>query len=114
MNKIEDLKHAHDNGFLSDADFESRMAALSAQDTGMLGSAVQLAEQALNSETAADLAEGTKSMVKNALKTELAADMATGAAAGAVIASVVPLIGTGAGAIAGAAFGAYKNFIKKP
>ncbi len=88
MKKLEELTYAHDNGFLSDADFEKRVAELSSQNTGLVGSAVQLAEQALHSETANNIADGSKSLVREALKSEMAVDMATGAAAGAVIASV--------------------------
>ena len=113
MKTLEELTHAHDNGFLSDEDFSKRVAELS-QNTGFVDSAMQLADEALNSELANDVVDGSKSLVREALKSELAVDMATGAAAGAVIASVVPLVGTGAGAVVGAAIGAYKNFTKKP
>ena len=111
---LESLKSAHDQGFLSTADFESKIALLTrVVDSGIVADVGQFIERAANSETANDITDGSKSLVREALKSEMAVDMATGAAAGAVIASVVPLIGTGAGAIAGAAFGAYKNFTKK-
>jgi hypothetical protein len=111
--KIEVLRNAHEQGFLSDEDFEKKLALLTNNETGIIDGAGQFVERALQSEMANDIADGSKSLVKQALQSEMAVDMATAAAAGAVIASVVPLIGTGAGAIAGAAFGAYKNFTKK-
>jgi len=111
--KIEELKNAHEQGFLSDEDLEKKLALLTTNEPNIITEAGQFVERALQSETAANIANSSKSLVREALKSEMAVDMATGAAAGAVIASVVPLIGTGAGAIAGAAFGAYKNFTKK-
>lgn len=71
MTKREELDAAHAQGFLSDEEHQRRVAELSSSESSLVGSAVQLASDALNSEMAADLAEGTKSLVKNALKTEL-------------------------------------------
>ncbi|MDD1608691.1 MAG: hypothetical protein LUQ18_09400 [Methylococcaceae bacterium] len=112
--KIEELKHAHEHGFLSDEDFEKRLAILSTNEPEIIAETGQFIERVLQSDMVLEIADGSKSLVKQALQSDIAADMATAAVAGAVIASVVPFVGTGAGAIAGAAFGAYKNFTKKP
>lgn len=111
--KIEELKNAHEQGFLSDEDFEKKLALLTTNDPDIIAETGQFIERALQSDMAVDIADGSKSLVKKALQSDMAADVATAAAAGAVIASVVPFIGTGAGAIAGAAIGVYKNLTKK-
>lgn len=117
--KIEMLKNAHEQGFLSNEDFESRLALLAstikeaATTTIVLDKKDQFVDRVLQSNTLNEAAGEAKQLVKRALQTDMAADIATGAAGGAIIASVVPLIGTGAGAVVGAAFGAYKHLTKK-
>lgn len=113
--KIEMLKNAHEQGFLSTEDFESRLALLSStiKEVATTTKTEQFVGRVLQSNTLNEAAGEAKQLVKRALQTDMAADVATGAAGGAIIASVVPLIGTGAGAVVGAAFGAYKNLTKK-
>lgn len=116
--KIEMLKNAYAQGFLSKEDFDSRLAALSAAakevvNTTTMDKTGQFVERVMESTTLNEAAGEARKMVKRALQTDMAADVATGAAGGAIIASVVPIIGTGAGAVVGAAFGAYKHLTKK-
>lgn len=99
FNEIEELKQAHDQGFLTDDDFVSRMSLLSPPENSLTGDST--------------LTDEVEDLAKRVLKSDMATDMASGAVAGAVIASVVPLVGTGLGAVLGASFGAYKNFTKK-
>ena len=54
MNKIEELTNAHDQGFLSDADFESKLVLLTANTSTVLTNVGNFVERAANSETAND------------------------------------------------------------
>ena len=121
--KIELLRQAHEQGFVSDDDFSSRLAELTCESDDNINADSKLADIAdkaknlvtkvWESELVNDATDETKKLAKKALQSDMAADMATGAAGGAVIASVVPLVGTATGAVVGAALGAYKNFTKK-
>lgn len=102
MNKakpIEELIQAYQQGFLSEQDYNARLAQLSDISDDETGANSTLLDE-------------SGQLIKQALKSDMAADMAKGAAGGAVIASVVPLVGTLTGAAVGAAFGAFKNLTK--
>lgn len=62
---------------------------------------------------AKDGAREGAALVKDAASSGLAKEAAAGALVGAAVASVVPFIGTGAGAVVGAALGTYSHLTKK-
>ena len=62
------------------------------------------------SQAAKELGSAAKDTAVDALKSDAVKQVAGAAAAGALAASVVPVVGTGAGAAIGAIAGAYKVF----
>ncbi|GAB6141665.1 hypothetical protein JCM14076_23940 [Methylosoma difficile] len=101
MNKIDELRNAHAQGFLSDEDFANRLSFLTSADN-----------RNQQPENTSSLSSEATDLAKRLMKSDMATDMAAGAVGGAVIASVIPILGTGTGAIVGAAVGAFKNFTK--
>lgn len=70
------------------------------------------AKEVAESQAAKELGSAAKDIAVDALKSDAVKQVAGAAAAGALAASVVPVIGTGAGAAIGAIAGAYKVFTK--